>query len=126
MVLDKNDIKIKEKDDQQIGVSATVSFGDVIDALGEEESDLVLKAMAIIQDTVENPASFVGNEAAKSALVLAGLRTKCGMYAQYYKTHKGPQTNERKNLLQTMYQALEENINTLKLIGRMESRESRG
>jgi len=56
------------------------------------------------------------------AAKLAALRTKLGARAQYYKTsEKSILQRRRKDLLMLMFTALEENINTLKLLGKIES-----
>lgn len=89
------------------------------DAMGEEAEEF-LQAMEIINMIIANPDNFAGKRAANEAARLAGLRTVIGVKAQYYKTaDRSIKNTKRKNVLMTMYQALEENINTLKLLSRM-------
>ena len=99
-----------------------VSFDEVLEALGEEEAEEFTDAMKKIQYIIDNPTTVTGIKALHGANQLAALRTKLGLRAQYYKTQKPTVTvKRRKNLLLTMYSALEENINTLKLLGRVEA-----
>ena len=99
-----------------------VTFDEVLAALGEEEANEFTEAMRKIQNIIDNPTSMTGIRAIHGANQLAALRTKIGLRAQYYKTQKPTMTTKRrKNLLLTMYNALEENINTLKLLGRVEA-----
>lgn len=98
-----------------------VSFDEVLDCLGEEEAGEFADIMKRVQYIIDNPSSISGLRALHTANQLAALRTKIGMRAQFYKTEKPTQTvKRRKNLLLTMYNALEENINTLKLLGRID------
>jgi len=96
---------------------------DVLDVLGREEGQRFIDVMDIVDDIIENPQSLVGNTALLMAAKLAAFRTKIGTYAQLYKTidAKSIETRRRKDIMFTMYASLEENINTLKLLGRIES-----
>jgi hypothetical protein len=100
---------------------------DVLDCLGKEEFPEFERVMEFCQRVLDNPTSMVGSTALVAAVQLAALRTKIGMRGQYYKTAVGDVEEKRiytrrKNLLLTMYNALEENINTLKALGKVEAR----
>lgn len=104
------------------------NFGDVvvtpeeIAKIFDEERDDFLEVMELVQDIIDNPHRQAGNPALTTAAKLASFRTKLGVQAQLYKT--GPKTVEnrrRKDVLLTLYNALEENINTLKLLGKVEA-----
>lgn len=106
-----------------------VTMDDVMDCLGKEEYPEFERAMAIANKIIDNPSQVAGSAALISAAQLAALRAKIGARAQYYKTasvlaNGGEKTiyTRRKNLLLCMYEALQENINTLKLLGRVESK----
>jgi len=96
------------------------------DCLGEDNAEFI-RVMEVVQHLIENPESFHGPKALITAVQLAALRTKISMKAQYYKTAKPKgevnilQNRRRKDILLSMYSALEEDINTLKLMGRIDA-----
>jgi len=100
----------------------TVLTVDLIkDAMGEEAEEF-LQAMQVIDAIIADPGGFHGKRALVEANRLAALRTKIGVKAQYYKTaEKSIRNTKRRNVLMTMFTALEENINALKLLGRIEA-----
>lgn len=99
-----------------------VSEEAIVNAMGEDEAVYFIEAMEIVNRIIGDPQSMVGNEALISAAKLAAWRTKIGLKAQLYKTaSKSIGNRRRKDLLQTMYSSLEENINTLKLLGKLEN-----
>lgn len=98
-----------------------VSLDEVLGILGREEYDEFESCMKIVQMILDNPNAMIGSQALIYAAKLAALRTKIGMRAQYYKTSdKSIIQRRRKDLLMAMFTALEENINTLKLLGKVE------
>lgn len=100
-------------------VDAVMTIEAIRDAMGEEAEEF-LRAIEIVNMIIASPDSFAGKRAATEAARLAGLRTIIGVKAQYYKTaDRSIKNTKRKNVLMTMYQALEENINTLKLLSKM-------
>lgn len=100
-----------------------VDMEEIIGVLGKEEYKELEEALTICQTILEDPTHFVGMQSLITATKLAAIRTKIGTRAQYYKTaDKTLISRRRKDLLMTMYSALEENINTLKLLGRVDSR----
>lgn len=104
-----------------------VTMEEILGCLGGEEYPEFEKVMGVCQAILDEPSKFVGSYALISAAQLSALRTKIGNRAQYYKTAKGDKDasliiRRRKDLLMSMYASLEENINTLKLLGRVESR----
>lgn len=98
---------------------AVITIDAIREAMGEEAEEF-LQAMEIVNMIIATPDNFAGKRAATEAARLAALRTVIGVKAQYYKTaDRSIKNTKRKNVLMTMYQALEENINTLKLLSKM-------
>lgn len=99
-----------------------VNLEEVAGALSSEEYQEFSACMDIVQKILDRPNAMMGSEALVAAAKLAALRTKIGARAQYYKTtDKSIIQRRRKDLLMVMFTALEENINTLKLLGRVEA-----
>jgi hypothetical protein len=102
-----------------------VTLDEIAGCLSSEEFTEFSRAMAVVQDILDNPSTYVGSRALVEAARLAAIRTKIGARAQYYKVaEKSIIQRRRKDLMLTMFSALEENINTLKLLGRIEARTS--
>lgn len=94
------------------------------DWLAEQMGDRAqefLECMRIVQDIIENPDFYVGAQALKYANVLAGYRTMMIVKSQAFK-RKSSLMNEQDKFVndvwKTMYEALVENINVLKIIGK--------
>jgi len=99
-----------------------VDLDEIAGALCAEEYAEFSTCMEIVQRILDRPNAMMGSEALVAAAKLAALRTKLGARAQYYKTSdKSIIQRRRKDLLMVMFTALEENINTLKLLGRVEA-----
>lgn len=94
---------------------------EIAEALGQDAKEF-LDCMAIVEAIIADPASYTGAKAGITATKLAGLRTKIGAVAQMYKSASvgNPELRKRKDVLMTMYDALIENINTLKSMTRYE------
>ena len=91
----------------------------------DDDADEFVSVMDIIQDIIDCPENYHGAMALKYALILAAYRTKISLKAQYYKTctdKAAIETRRKKDVLLSMYSSLEENINTLKLLGRTDAR----
>lgn len=103
--------------------TAEVTIDEILSVLQGEEFEEFTRVMSIVQEVLDDPSKFVGSQALIAAAQLASLRTKFGTRAQYYKTtpDKSMVTRRRKDLCMTIYSALEENINSLKLLGRIEA-----
>ena len=98
-----------------------VTLDEVAGALSTEEYGEFAECMEIVQRILDRPNAMMGSEALVAAAKLAALRTKLGARAQYYKTSdRSILQRRRKDLLMLMFTALEENIMTLKLLGRVE------
>lgn len=103
------------------GSNIEVDLDEVAGALSAEEYAEFSSCMEIVQRILDRPQAMMGSEALVAAAKLAALRTKLGARAQYYKTSdKSILQRRRKDLLMLMFTALEENINTLKLLGKIE------
>lgn len=104
-----------------VDTNVVVDLDEVAGALSAEEYAEFSSCMEIVQRILDQPNAMMGSEALVAAAKLAALRTKLGARAQYYKTSdKSILQRRRKDLLMLMFTALEENINTLKLLGRVE------
>jgi len=98
-----------------------VTLETAVDALGPEEGENFMQVMGVVQNIMDDPQSMFGSQALILAAKLAAYRTKMGVLSQLYKTmDKSIINRRRKDIIFTMYNALEENINTLKLLGRIE------
>lgn len=99
-----------------------VELDEIVGVLSSEEYEEFKNCMNIVQRILDQPNALMGSEALVAAAKLAALRTKLGVRAQYYKTaERSILQRRRKDLLMLMFTALEENINTLKLLGRVEA-----
>jgi hypothetical protein len=86
-----------------------------------DKAEEFLESMRIVQDIIENPDFYVGAQALKYANVLAGYRTMMIVKSQVYKRKSsimGEQDKFVNDIWKTMYEALVENINVLKIIGK--------
>lgn len=80
-----------------------------------------LECMRIVQDIIDNPDTYVGAQAAKYANILAAYRTMMIVKSQAFKRKSQIMSEEDKlvnDIWKTMYEALSENINVLKIIVR--------
>lgn len=95
----------------------------VKDAMGNEAEEFIA-VMNVIQDIIDHPERYHGPAAIKYATLLAAYRTKISLKAQWYKTSgdKSIEARRKKDTLMSMYASLEENINTLKLSGRLDAK----
>lgn len=77
-----------------------------------------LECMRVVQDIVDNPSDYHGVQAIKYANVLAAYRTQMIIKSQAFK-RKSTMMSEQDKLVndiwKTMYEALSENINVLKI-----------
>jgi hypothetical protein len=105
--------------------ASEVTLDEVLYCLGQEEAEEFVDVMRYVNKIIDNPESISGLSAIHMANRLAALRLKIGLRAQHYKAYysqdKSMTTKRRKYLTETMYHALEENINTLKLLGRVDA-----
>lgn len=101
-----------------------VTMEEILGVLTKEEFEDFDKVMKVCASILEEPNKFIGMHSLIVATQLAAIRTRISARAQYYKTvqDKSITTRRKKDLCMSMYSALEENINTLKLLGRTESR----
>jgi hypothetical protein len=92
-----------------------------IDFLSEqmgEKSQEFIECIRIVQDIIENPEHYVGSQAIKYANVLASYRTLMIIKSQAFKRRSTIMSEQDKfvnDIWKTMYEALAENINALKL-----------
>lgn len=94
---------------------------EIASALGRDSEEF-LNCMAVVEAIIDNPAQYTGVKAGIEATRLAALRTKIGAKAQMYKSAAvgNADLRKRKDVLMTMYDALLENINTLKGMAKYE------
>jgi len=103
-----------------------LTLDTIRDAMGDDALEFI-NVMELVQQMIDHPEAFHGPKALITAVQLAALRTKISMKAQYYKTAKPTGADKvllnrrRKDVLLSMYTSLEENINTLKLMGRIDA-----
>jgi hypothetical protein len=77
-----------------------------------------IECMRIVQDIIDNPDHYVGMQAIKYANVLAAYRTQMIVKSQAFKRRSSLMSEQDKlvnDIWKTMYEALTENINALKI-----------
>jgi hypothetical protein len=77
-----------------------------------------IECMRIVQDIIDNPDHYVGMQAIKYANVLAAYRTQMIVKSQAFKRRSSLMSEQDKlvnDIWKTMYEALTENINSLKI-----------
>ena len=100
-----------------------VSVESLQAAMGEKAEEFIA-VMRIVEDIIANPNNYHGIQAAKTAAILAAYRTRVIVMAQAYKRNSTIMSNNdkiSKDIWYTLHEALEENINTLKLLARSSS-----
>lgn len=85
--------------------------------MGDKAKEFI-ECMRIVQDIIDNPDHYIGMQAIKYANILAAYRTQMIVKSQAFK-RKSTMMNEQDKLVndiwKTMYEALSENINALKI-----------
>lgn len=88
--------------------------------MGDRAKEFI-ECMRIVQDIIDNPDHYVGMQAIKYANVLAAYRTQMIVKSQAFKRRSSMMSEQDKlvnDIWKTMYEALTENINALKISGR--------
>jgi len=83
-----------------------------------DKAEEFIECMRIVQDIINNPETYVGAQAIKYANILAAYRTMMIVKSQAFKRKSSIMSDNDKfvnDIWKTMYEALQENINTLKL-----------
>lgn len=83
-----------------------------------DRSKEFLECMRIVQDIIDNPNHYHGAQAVKYANVLAAYRTQMIIKSQAFKRRSTLMSEQDKlvnDIWKTMYEALSENINVLKI-----------
>ncbi len=89
--------------------------------MGDRSKEFI-ECMGIVQDIIDNPNHYVGLQAIKYANLLAAYRTQMIIKSQAFKRRSSMMTEEDKivnDIWKTMYEALAENINVLKLASKV-------
>lgn len=97
-----------------------VNYEIISEAMGDNAEEFI-ECMRIIQDIIDNPETYIGMQALKYANILAAYRTQMIIKSQAYKRRSSlmNETDKLSNdIWKTMYEALTENINVLKLTGK--------
>lgn len=102
---------------------STMTLETIKHAMGDEGEEFIA-VLGIVNDIIDNPENYHGPMALRYATLLAAYRTKISLKAQFYKTasDKSLENRRKKDILMSMYSSLEENINTLKLLGRVDAK----
>ena len=88
--------------------------------MGDKAKEVV-ECMRIVQDIIDNPDHYVGMQAIKYANILAAYRTQMIVKSQGFKRRSSIMNEQDKlvnDVWKTMYEALTENINALKISGK--------
>jgi hypothetical protein len=95
---------------------------DVIRELMGDKSEEFIQTMKVVQDIIDNPDHYVGGQAMKYANLLAAYRTMMIIKSQIYKRKSSIMSEQDKfvnDIWKTMYEALAENINVLKITAKV-------
>lgn len=94
---------------------------DTINEMMGDHAEEFIECMKIVNDIIERPDHYVGGQAIRYANQLAAYRTTMIIKSQMFKRKSGMMDMEDKfvnDIWKTMYEALGENINVLKLSAR--------
>jgi hypothetical protein len=83
-----------------------------------DKAEEFIECMKIVQDIIDNPETYIGYQAIKYANILAAYRTMMIVKSQAFKRKSSIMSESDKfvnDIWKTMYEALQENINALKL-----------
>lgn len=92
----------------------------IAEGMGDRSKEFI-ECMRIVQDIIDNPNHYVGGQAIKYANVLAAYRTQMIIKSQAFKRRSSLMSEQDKtvnDIWKTMYEALAENINVLKIAAR--------
>ena len=91
---------------------------DQISSMMGDKSEEFIQCMRVVEDIINHPDHYVGGQAMKYANQLAAYRTMMIVKSQMYKRRSAIMSQEDKfvnDIWKTMYEALAENINVLKI-----------
>lgn len=94
-----------------------IDIDKIAEMMGDQAEEFV-ECMKIVQDIIERPDHYVGGQAIKYANQLAAYRTTMIIKSQIFKRKSTLMDSDDKftnDIWKTMYEALGENINVLKL-----------
>jgi hypothetical protein len=97
-----------------------VDIDFISEHMGDRSKEF-MECMRIVQDIIDNPSDYVGMQAIKYANVLAAYRTQMIVKSQAFKRRSSMMSEQDKlvnDIWKTMYEALAENINALKIASR--------
>ena len=83
-----------------------------------DKAEEFMECLRIVEDIINNPDHYLGMQAVKYANILAAYRTMMIVKSQAFKRKSSIMSDNDKfvnDIWKTMYEALQENINTLKL-----------
>jgi hypothetical protein len=83
-----------------------------------DKAEEFIECMKIVQDIIDHPETYIGYQAIKYANILAAYRTMMIVKSQAFKRKSSIMSESDKfvnDIWKTMYEALQENINALKL-----------
>jgi hypothetical protein len=94
-----------------------VDINFIAENMGDRSKEFI-DCMRIVQDIIDNPNHYIGGQAIKYANLLAAYRTQMIIKSQAFKRRSSLMSEQDKlvnDIWKTMYEALSENINVLKL-----------
>jgi len=97
-----------------------IDIDRISELMGDQAGEFI-ECMKIVQDIIDRPETYVGGQAIRYANQLAAYRTTMIIKSQMYKRKSSMMVEEDKftnDIWKTMYEALGENINVLKLAAR--------
>ena len=107
-------------------VSPEFTIEEIVEEFSGEEAEEVKAVVRHMNNIISDPERYSGIRAIGVATQLSAIRTKIGMRAQEYKArytqNKSMDMRRKKDVSLALYAALEENINCLKLLGRVDTK----
>lgn len=91
---------------------------DILAAQMGDKADEFVECLKIVEDIIQNPDHYTGMQAVKYANMLAAYRTLMIVKSQAFKRKSAIMDEQDKfanDIWKTMYEALAENINVLKI-----------
>ena len=86
-----------------------------------DKAEEFMECLRIVEDIINNPDHYLGMQAVKYANILAAYRTVMIVKSQAFKRKSAVMNDQDKfvnDIWKTMYEALSENINALKISGK--------
>jgi len=103
-------------------MSLDLTEDEIYEVMGIDASRFI-DTLVLVEDMINHPDDYTGQKAILEAIRLSAYRTKIGTVGNWLKSQdKSILVRRKKDLLLSMEKNLEENINCLKLAGRINAK----